>query len=261
MRLLLTALVYAAFTCSAFSQHISIEYSGSPLTHRDKRQIEIFLRHAADFYSRHGLSDTLNIRLNLFDDKEKWKRFLIERNPRYKKVPIMPQGIFNLKTKECSVMLVGGMKGMSLGVIRHELSHALFRSIFGTNTLPWLNEGLSEYFQHCNVTKNGLKHSLEPYEKGRLRTMLMLDEIRLEDIFNYKHEEFMHHQQTNDQVTYITSHAIVTFFIEATPQDYFKKLVSVLKDSNDKDSNLQKIDKTYPGGWEQLKKDFEDYYK
>ena len=96
----------------------------------------------------------------------------------------MPQGIFNLKTKECSVMLVGGMKGMSLGVIRHELSHALFRSIFGTNTLPWLNEGLSEYFQHCNVTKNGLKHSLEPYEKGRLRTMLMLDEIRLEDIFN-----------------------------------------------------------------------------
>ena len=79
MRLLVTTLVCTAFICSAFPQHISMEYSGAGLANRDKKHIELFLRHAAKFYHQHGMPDTLRIKLNLFDNKEKWDEFIFSK--------------------------------------------------------------------------------------------------------------------------------------------------------------------------------------
>lgn len=261
MRLLVTTLVCTAFICSAFPQHISMEYSGAGLANRDKKHIELFLRHAAKFYHQHGMPDTLRIKLNLFDNKEKWDEFIFSKEKRRNNSTLQIRGLFDSKTNVCHVTLAGTTKSESLSTIRHELSHALFCKTFDNAMLPWLNEGLSEYFQHCSVSDKALKHSFDAYERGRLRTMIMLDETRLEDIFNYKYKEFQRHQRTNDQISYIASHAIVAFLIEVAPQGCLNRLVRVLKDKNDKDNTLQKIDKTYPGGWEQLKKDFTDYYR
>lgn len=90
--------------------------------------------------------------------------------------------------------------------------------------------------------------------------MFMLNEIEPEDVLDYNIKEFSQAQKTNDRITYITAHALVTFLIEGAPQDYFAQLITLLKDSSNTTRTSQKIDKTYPGGLKKFIKDFTVYY-
>lgn len=260
MRFFISFLLQVTFVCVASSQHIFIEYAGAPLSDSYKKQTELFLKHGYKFYQPFGLPDTLKIKLNISDNEKDWKDVLISNKAYKKQYSIQPKGLYSTKTHECHIMLSDGMKSINMGLIRHELSHFLTHKIMGNNPIPWLYEGLSEYFFHCKVTAKGLKHSLDPYEKGRLRTMFMLNEIEPEDVLDYNIKEFSQAQKTNDRITYITAHALVTFLIEGAPQDYFAQLITLLKDSSNTTRTSQKIDKTYPGGLKKFIKDFTVYY-
>lgn len=146
-------------------------------------------------------------------------------------------------------------------LIYHELSHHFVSQILGKRPPSWLNEGLSEYFEHCTIHKKAVRHTFTEYEQGRVRTMYMLGEVNLPTFLNSSQGKFMKQQMTDEQYSYILSHALVTFWIESVPREIFKKFISVLQNKNDPSTVSEQINLVYPGGFQQFEKDFEAAYK
>lgn len=59
--------------------------------------------------------------------------------------------------------------------------------------------------------------------------MYMLGEVNLPTFLNSSQGKFMKQQMTDEQYSYILSHALVTFWIESVPREIFKKFISVLQ--------------------------------
>lgn len=256
--------LYLLFSLLAFggllnAQTVQIEYGGDPLPDKDRRNIEQFIRYEVSFYTQFGLPDTLSLQLYVFENRKEAIAYLKSENisiPSFR-----TNGLYSPKLQKA--IILGREKGRerSLAIIYHELSHHFVRQILGKFPPSWLNEGLSEYFEHCTVTKKGLRHTFTDYEQGRIRTMYMLGEVDLPTFINSGHGKFMKQQATDEQYSYILAHALVTFWIETVPRDILKKLIASLQNKDDPSTVSERIDKVYPGGFQQFEKDFEAAYK
>ncbi|MBF0730203.1 hypothetical protein [Bacteroides acidifaciens] len=242
------------------AQTVKIEYAGDPLPDKDRRNIEEFISYEVNFYTQFGLPDTLTLQLHVFEDRKKAMEYL-ESVDIHLPLLFKASGIYSPKLQKA--IILGREKGQerSLAIIYHELSHHFVRQILGKFPPSWLNEGLSEYFEHCKVTKKGLRHTFTEYEQGRIRTMYMLGEIDLLAFMNSGRGKFMKRQATDEQYSYILAHALVTFWIEKAPRDTMKKLIVSLQNKNDSSTVSERIDSVYLGGFQKFEKDFEAAYK
>ena len=242
------------------AQTVKIEYSGDPLPDKDRRNIEEFISHEVNFYTQFGLPDTLTLQLLVFENRKEALAYLESVNISFPP-PFKASGVYSSKLQKA--IILGREKGRerSLAIIYHELSHHFVRQILGRFPPSWLNEGLSEYFEHCKVTKKGLHHTFPEYEQGRIRTMYMLGEVDLPTFINSGHGKFMKRQTTDEQYSYILAHALVTFWIETVPRDILKSLIASLQNKNDSSTVSERIDRVYPGGFQKFEKDFEAAYK
>lgn len=260
MRVLSLLFSFFIFCSLLHAQTVKIEYAGDPLPGKDRRNIEEFISYEVNFYTQFGLPDTLTLQLHVFEDRKKAMEYLESVNI-HLSLPFKASGIYSPKLQKA--IILGREKGRerSLAIIYHELSHHFVRQILGNFPPSWLNEGLSEYFEHCKATKKGLRHTFTEYEQGRIRTMYMLGEVDLPTFLNSGHGKFMKRQATDEQYSYILAHALVTFWIETVPRDTLKKLVASLQNKNDLSTVSERIDCIYPGGFQQFEKDFEAAYK
>lgn len=253
MKVISILCLYLACCSYLCPQSIQIKYAGDPLPDKDRRQIEQFLNYEIEFYTQLGLPDTLSLQLTVFNNRKDGLAYLdsIGIHP-----SIRTSGLYSVRRKEA--FLLGREKGReeSLAIIYHELSHHLTRLITGERPPAWLMEGLAEYFAHCRITKKGLKHTLPSYATGRVRTMYMLEEVNLKSFVDSDKSKFMKKQRTEEQYTYILAHSLVTYWIEKVPGKTFKEFISALQDTADDSPVSHKIDRIYPGGIQQLEKDF-----
>ncbi|QIU95030.1 hypothetical protein [Bacteroides faecium] len=258
MRVLSLLFSFFIFYSLLNAQTVKIEYSGDPLPDKDRRDIEQFISHEVNFYTQFGLPDTLTLQLHVFEDRKEALKYLESVNI---SLPFKASGVYSPKLQKAFIL--GREKGRerSLAIIYHELSHHFVRQILGKFPPSWLNEGLSEYFEHCKVTKKGLRHTFTEYEQGRIRTMYMLGEVDLPTFLNSGHGKFMKRQATDEQYSYILAHALVTFWIETVSKDILKSLIASLQNKNDSSTVSERIDRIYPGGFRQFEKDFEAAYK
>lgn len=258
MRILYLIIFFLAICDLLPAQTVLVEYGGDPLPDKDRKKIEEILRYEVNFYSQFGLPDTLNIQLYVFEDRKDAVAFLEGMN-----VFLHPNinGVY--LPKQQKAVILGREKGRerSLGIIYHELSHHFIRQILGTHPPMWVNEGLSEYFEHCKITKKGVQHTFTDYERGRIRTMYMLGEVDLPAFLNINRDTFMKQQRTDEQYAYILSHALITFWIEKVPRQTFKEYISALQNKKDYSVVAEQIDHVYPGGFQQFEVDFADFCK
>lgn len=236
------------------AQTVQIKYGGDPLPEKDRRKIEEFVSHEINFYTQFGLPDTLSLQLYVFENKQDGLDYLKSINVSMSK---RVSGAYSPKLQKAVILGREAGRERSLAVIYHELSHHFVSQILGKRPPSWLNEGLSEYFEHCTLSKKGLRHELTDYERGRIRTMYMLGEVDLSTFMNNTHGKFMKQQMTDEQYSYILSHALVTFWIEQVPRETLKKLIASLQNKEDLSTVSEKIDSVYPGGFQQFEKDFE----
>lgn len=240
------------------AQTVKVEYGGDPLPDKDRQKIEQFLQYEVNFYSQFGLPDTLSLQLYVFETRKAAMDYLESINV---SLPIKASGMYSPKHQKA--IILGREKGRerSLAVIYHELSHHFVSQILGKRPPSWLNEGLSEYFEHCTIGKKGVRHTFTEYEQGRVRTMYMLGEVNLPTFLNSSQGKFMKQQMTDEQYSYILSHALVTFWVESVPREILKKFISALQNKNDSSTVSEQINLVYPEGFEQFEKDFEAAYK
>lgn len=243
--------------CEVSAQYLQVKYAGDPLPEKDKIWIERFLNYEIDFYSQFGLSDTTNLQLTVFDKKQDALDYLDSIGVA---LPFLKtSGLYLSRRKEAIILGREKWRQESAKIIIHELTHHL--SLQTMKWLPgWLNEGLSEYFEHCELGKKGLKHTLGTYECGRIRTMYMLGEVDLKSFVDNTHGDFHKKLHTDEHYAYILSHALVTFCIEKAEKDFMKNLLSSLNSKSGKRiSYRERINSIYPGGFGQFERDFSDF--
>ena len=231
------------------AQTVKVEYGGDPLPDKDRKKIEQFLQHEVDFYSQFGLPDTLSLQLYVFENRREAIDYLESINV---SLPIKASGAYSPKLQKAVILGRENGRERSLAIIYHELSHHFVSQILGKRPPSWLNEGLSEYFEHCTIHKKAVRHTFTEYEQGRVRTMYMLGEVNLPTFLNSSQGKFMKQQMTDEQYSYILSHALVTFWIESVPREIFKKFISVLQNKNDPSTVSEQINLVYPGGFQHM---------
>lgn len=251
MRLFYLILAFFFLCDFVNAQSVHIMYEGDPLTEKEQQKIEQTLQYEVDFYVQFGLPNTLNFALHVFDKKADALEYLGKLNIQVDK---NIDGIYVSNLQKAFIL--GREKRKDLGIIFHELSHHFTRLITSNYPPTWLNEGLSEYFEHCKMSKKGLQHTLTDYEQGRIRTMFMLGDINLLTFINSHQGQFMKQQKTDEQYAYILSHALVTFWIEQVPREILKNFIFSLQDNKKALMVSEQIDRTYLGGFSQFEKDF-----
>lgn len=238
----------------ATAQNVRVNYEGDVVSDKDRRKIERMIGHEVVFYARFGLPDTLIVRLHVFNKKKEGQAYLREKGI---SVHQTTAGLYSPQLKKA--FIIGREKGdeQSLKVIYHEMSHHFTREILGGFPPTWLNEGLAEYFDHCEINKKGvITHELSEYEQGRIRTMYMLDEVDLPLFVNRSHKNFMHQEYTDESYSYILAHALAAFWVEKVPDELFEQLMASLQNKGDMSTVSERIERIYPGGFTQFEADF-----
>lgn len=257
--LLISLMVYGV--CSFADGRLYIEYGGDPLKEKERMQIDVMMDYQIEFYDMFGLEDSLRVRLTVFDERSEGLFYLdtigIGKYHPLKNV----DALYMHHRKEAVILGMDEERKRMLPLIYHELSHYFTREVAGANPPVWFMEGLSEYFEHCEVGRKGVKHFMTSYEKGRIRTMYMLGEINLRRFVDSDRTMFMKKQRTDEQYAYILAHALVTFMIENVSRQVLGDFIYLLQDKTYKSKVSEKISCVYPGGFEAFENDFGKLYK
>ena len=256
MKLLVFLFLMFIPCCGATAQNLQIKYAGNPLPEKDKAWIERFLTSEIEFYARFGLKDTTNLKLTVFDKKQDAWDYLDSLG-----IPLSSlhtAGLYIPRRKEAIILGREKWREQASKVIIHELTHHLSRQTI--KRLPgWLSEGLSEYFEHCELGKKGLRHTLGAYERGRMRTMYMLGEVDLKSFVDNTKGDFHKKLLTDEHYAYVLSHALVTFGLEAAGNEFMENFIALLNKRMKGIRYSQLMDIVYPGGFAQLERDFADF--
>lgn len=242
--------------CRLDAQVLYIEYAGNALSDETKERIEKMMDFEKGFYSSFGLPDTLRVRLTVFIDREDGLDYLDSLGVGKVQPLQNVGGLYNNHRREAVILGLKEEEPGSLSTIYHELSNFLTRQVLKNNPPAWLMDGLGEYFEHCNLGKRGVKHSLDTYEKGRIRTMYMSGEVNLKEFVDAGRKKFMKQQRTDEQSAYILAHALVTFLIEKMPRSLLVDLFASFDDKTNLAPVSEKIGLVYPGGFAVFEKDF-----
>ena len=243
----------------ATAQCLKIEYAGNALSKKEQQLVEQMMVYQIKFYRLFGLRDSLKVKLTVFNERSVAEFYLdkigVSKNNSIKNI----NGLYSSRRKEAVIMEMDKNRKKGLSVIYHELSHYLTREITGTNPPMWLSEGLSEYFENCEVGKKGIRHSMTAYEKGRIRSMYMLGEVNLRNFVDADWNLFMKKQRTDEQYAYILAHALTTFMLENVSRQLFSDFITLLQDKTDRAKVSEKIARVYPDGFEAFETDFEKF--
>lgn len=252
---LLLCLMFIPY-CGIAAQDLQIKYAGDPLSGKDKVWIERFLTSEIEFYARLGMKDTTYLKLTVFEKKQDAWDYLDSLG-----IPLSSlhtAGLYIPRRKEAVIMGREKWREQASKIIIHELTHHLSRQTI--KRLPgWLNEGLSEYFEHCDLGKKGLKHTFSAYERGRMRTMYMLGEVDLKSFVDNAKGDFHKKLLTDEHYAYVFSHALVTFGLEVAGKEFMENFIASLNKGMNGLRNSQLIDVVYPGGFVQFERDFTDF--
>lgn len=252
---LLLCVIFVA-CCSAAAQNLRISYAGNSLPEKDKAWIEHFLTFELEFYAWFGLKDTTDLRMTVFEKRQDAWDYLDSIKVRLSS--LQTAGLYIPNRKEAVVLGREKWRERSSKVIIHELAHHLSRQTI--KKLPgWLNEGLSEYFEHCELDKKGLKHTFGTYERGRMRTMYMLGEVDLKSFIDNTRGDFHKKLLTDESYAYVLSHALVTFGLEVAEKGFMENFIALLNKEMKGVCYSQLIDDIYPGGFVQFEYDFADF--
>ena len=245
--------------CSVAGVKVNVCYDGEPLSKKNKEKLEFMLAEMSGFYSNLDVDASLDLNLIVFKTQQEGYAYMREIYPnskQYRKTrsdAYFGSGVAGVYMPSRNTAAILGLeKGIEEGmkVIYHEISHHFTHVIFGKRTPPiWLNEGLAEYFEYLTYRKNkGWYSDFPELGKGKLRTMLMLDELRVKDLLDMPRDEFMAKHRNEGQTYYTLSHAVIAVIIAEFSAEQLREFMSrmVLRNTDMMPSDV--LSSIYSGG-------------
>lgn len=237
---------------------VRLEYYGDPLPEKDMEKIRKIISYEASFYSGFGIRDTVYMKLYVYEDKND-ARILAERLAGKSLDLRYTGGMYFPKENTAIITGLKEQRERNIAVVCHEMSHHFVRKLMD-DPPAWLNEGLSEYFEHCTAGRKGVSHSMTGYELGRIRSAYMLGEVDLKSFMQTPYSAFMHRQRTDEQYSYVMAHALVTFLIEEAPDSVLEGIVGAFRSRSSRPEDVAGLlDSIYPGGFPAFETDFREY--
>lgn len=244
---------------------LNIQYEGDKLSEKNIEKIEQMAGHMTDFYSTFGLGERIDVSLMIFRKKDEGYAYMRSIYPDSKSYQRTTSdeyfktglaGVY-MPARQTAVVL-GLEQGIERGlsVIFHEISHHFTRLMFGKRTPPiWLNEGLAEHFEYMKFSrKKGWTSDVSDFDKGKLRTMYMLGELTVEDLFDLTHKDFKQKLRNEGDMFYAFSHVAVVVLMENLDKETFSKLISRLISRKTDQKTSMIVSELYPGGLDEYKK-------
>ena len=269
-RIILTPLFALLAVAAVFAQdrsgaELNIQYEGEKLSAKNIAKIEQMADHMTDFYSNFGLRERIDVRLMIFknkDDGYEYMRSIYPDSKTYRHTTsddYFKTGIAGVYMPSRQTAVILGLEHgieRGLSVIFHEISHHFTRLMFGKRIPPiWLNEGLAEHFEYMKFSKKkGWTSSVSDFDKGKLKTMHMLGELTVEDLFDLSHMDFKKKLRNEGDMFYAFSHVAVVVLMENLDKETFSQLISRLINRKTDQKMSTIISELYPGGLDEYKK-------
>ena len=252
------------------SVELNIQYEGDQLSSKNKDKLEQMAAHMTDFYSSLGLDECLDVRLVIFKSKEEGYEYMRGIYPDKKAYQTTASdeyfktgygGVYMPASK--TAVILGLEQGMERGlsVIFHEISHHYTRLLFGKRTPPvWFNEGLAEHFENMRFSKKkGWISDVSDFDRGKLRTMNMIGELEVEDLFDMTHKQFIQKLRNEGNMFYAFSHVAVVVLMDNLERGSFKELISRLVSRKTDEKVSEIVGEVYPGGLNAYKKALHEF--
>lgn len=245
-------------------QHFPLEVHFTYVNHQqhpDTEQKTAFaIRKMRDMYSNvlglelHEL-DSFNVKI--FGSQ---KEFAVYRD-RYYPNSETATGLYSAKNNEAIVWQNRDFQSM-LGVVIHEMSHALLRMALKTPP-RWVNEGLAEYFESMQVSGQSVTLKPQLAWKDTVKDYYFAGhQIQLADLVSWDWKQWLTFNQ-NHNLSYASSWSLTHFLMSSDAgkhslKQYLQDLDQSLKNKQNLD-DAASFEASYPGGLKALQTEWENW--
>lgn len=249
---------------------LNIRYDGNLLSSKNMDKLEQMSAHMTEFYTALGLNESLDVRLLIFktqDEGYEYMRSIYPDNKTYRKTASDEYfksgigGIYMPSSKTAAILGIEHGMERGLSVIFHEISHHYTRLLFGKKNPPvWFTEGLAEHFENMRFSKKkGWVSDVSDFDKGKLKTLHMIGELEVEDLFDLTHSEFKLKLRNEGNMFYAFSHVAVVVLMDTLDRDGFKELTSRLVSRKTDEKVSEIVGAVYPGGLNAYKRALHEF--
>ena len=248
-------LLFAFLLCiNVFSQQLIINDDEKVLNASEKEFIENAVAYEISFYNQIFPQDPFFLTDVSFNIFKKYDQYLAYQAQARGAVHYRSLGYYSFTEKEVVVCKEKQQKGQFLKTCAHELSHFLLMQRM--NAPIWLNEGLATYFGNMKFSSKNTVHNKNKYLIARIKTMIELRDIDLQDFVTWDHGKFGKMSFSNDNYGYAIAYGII-FFLMNESKDVTMNLI---REIGKNQSTADAFDICYTGGFVQFEKDFIAYY-
>lgn len=276
-RIILLLSLFATINISAqdnLSSHsatqLNIEYEGVELSDKNVAKIKSMSEYMTDFYSNLGLKENLDVRLIIFKTQKEgyeYMRTLYPNDDAYKWTKsddYFKEGFGGFYIPDRKTAVILGLEAgidRGLAIIFHEISHHFTRLLFNRTTPPiWLTEGFAEHFENMRyVRKKGWISDVPESVKGKLRTMNMIGELDVVDLFDLSYSEFKQKFQNEGDMFYAFSHVALVVMMNELDDESFLLLIDMLIRQNSDQKSSAIVSAIYPGGLDAYREDLKKF--
>ena len=257
-------------TDNASRVELNIQYDGNLLSSKNMDKLEQMSAHMTEFYSSLGLNESLDVRLLIFktqDEGYEYMRTLYPKDKTYQKTASDEYfkggiaGVYMPSSKTAAILSLEHGMDRGLSVIFHEISHHYTRLLFGKKNPPvWFTEGLAEHFENMRFSKKkGWISDVSDFDKGKLKTMHMIGELEVEDLFDLTHIQFKMKLRNEGDMFYAFSHIVVVVLMNNLDHTTFKELTNRLINRKTDEKVSEIVGGIYPGGLNAYKRALHEF--
>jgi len=244
--------VFWLVCCNVFSQ-VAFNDADKVLNKSEESFIENAVLYEMDFYNRIFPKDTFHFADVHFTIFKKYSQFIAYQSNK-QNIHHSSLGYYVFATKEIVVCKEKQPKQQFLKTCAHELSHFLLMQRM--NAPAWLNEGLATYFGNMKFLSKTATHDKNKYLTARIKTMIELRDIDLQDFVAWDYGKFGKMSFANDSYGYAIAYGMTLFLINKNEN----LTMNIIREIGKNNNTIQAFDTCYIGGFEQFEKDFLAYY-
>ena len=240
-------LLFLCFWVNLFSQY-SIKDEANTLTKKELENLRKAIDYQLDFYNKvfpDNRMEKSSVNLSIFNN---YANYLIYQKEQIGYLRHKSMGFYSPINKE-AVVCKDKNENYFLKVCYHELNHFFIHNYMDTPPV-WLNEGLSEYFTNIKIFKS-IKHERNTYYAARVKTMIELKDINLNDFINWNPEKFYDISFTQDGYGYALAYCMISFLMQNEGT-----MIAVINGIYAGKSSYEALDNFYEGGFTVFEKEF-----
>ena len=225
---------------------------------KEKQTFEKAVNYEAMFYNRifqDKRVDFSDVKFTVIPDQISYSYYIKEAGG---PVRLNSPGVYITTRNELVVCMDKKFREGFIGILCHELSHAILHNHSGNKNIPaWLNEGLAVYLEEMTYDKKVVKHEKNSLYVARVLTLIELKDLNLHDFVSWDYRRFSSESFSQEGYGYAVGYCMVYFLLQLNEEKAF----TIFRNLIGTQSTEEVFNQYYAGGFRQFEEDFMNYWK